>query len=62
MDKVIRTLVSCLLLGLAGCASNSHVVRCDGRLEPINTPASRAVQAADPAEVNKAEMTRSDRE
>jgi hypothetical protein len=24
---------------LSGCASNSSAVRCDGRLEPINTPA-----------------------
>lgn len=32
---------------LAGCASNSNAVRCDGRLEPINTPASAPARDAD---------------
>jgi hypothetical protein len=34
------TALACLLLTLVGCASHSNAVRCDGRLQPINTPAS----------------------
>ena len=35
--------IACLLLVLAGCATQGSAVRCDGRLEPINMP-SKAVQ------------------
>jgi hypothetical protein len=33
-------LLYCLLLALSACTS--HVVRCDGRLQPINVPAAGA--------------------
>lgn len=29
----------CLIFVLTACASRGHAVRCDDRLEPINTPA-----------------------
>lgn len=34
-------MVACLVLMLAGCATQEGAVRCDGRLEPINMPASK---------------------
>lgn len=33
-----------VVVALSGCASNGKVVRCDGRLEPINMPMPGAVQ------------------
>jgi hypothetical protein len=32
-----------LLVVLTGCASQRNLVRCDGRLEPINVPAARTL-------------------
>lgn len=32
--------VVCLMLPLFGCASHGNAVRCDGRLQPVNAPAS----------------------
>jgi hypothetical protein len=52
----MKTIVAvCLVLVLSGCASQRNVVRCDGRLEPINTP--RAAQTLELAgsEVDEAE-------
>jgi hypothetical protein len=50
--------IACLLLVLAGCATQGSAVRCDGRLEPINM-SSKAVQessSASPAvSLNQAE-------
>jgi len=40
----MRAVVMYLVVALAGCASQGNVVRCDGRLEPINMPVPRAVQ------------------
>lgn len=47
--------LGCLLAVLAGCASRGTAVRCDGRLEPINTPAPAApsVSNASPAETSR---------
>lgn len=45
-----------LVVVLSGCASNSNAVRCDGRLEPINTAArtlARGSSIAPPAENEK---------
>lgn len=49
-----------LVVALAGCASQGNVVRCDGRLEPINMPVPRAVQTVAPA--RKSDAARSSRE
>lgn len=49
MQMCSRTLkaiaMAYLVAALSGCASNGSVVRCDGRLEPINTPTPRAAKA-----------------
>lgn len=37
-----------LAAALSGCASQGNVVRCDGRLEPINMPMPRAAKALEP--------------
>lgn len=47
--KVTMRLVYCLFILLPACAS--HVVRCDGRLQPINQPAPPA-STTPPAAVN----------
>jgi len=53
--------VACLAVVLAGCASHNNFVRCEGRLEPINTPIPRAAQAVVSASSDSDE-TRSDHE
>jgi hypothetical protein len=40
--------LACLTLTLLGCASQSNAVRCDGRLQPINAPASASVREGAP--------------
>lgn len=45
--KVIA--VAYVVVTLSSCASTGDLVRCDGRLEPINEPKSRATQTAVPA-------------
>lgn len=35
------SILACLVLMLAGCATQEGAVRCEGRLEPINMPASK---------------------
>lgn len=37
--------IACLVVALSGCASQHNLVRCDGRLEPINTPVPRTPEA-----------------
>lgn len=43
---------------LSSCASTGDLVRCDGRLEPINTPKSRATQTVVPADDGESDATR----
>lgn len=38
--------VVCLFVVSTGCASHGNVVRCDGRLVPVNQPASPPQNAA----------------
>lgn len=40
--------LACVMLVASGCASHRAAVRCNGRLEPINTPAPRIKAARDP--------------
>lgn len=53
--------VTYVIVALSGCASHGDLVRCDGRLEPINTPMPRATQTVVPAG-SESGATRSDRE
>lgn len=50
-----------VVVAFSGCASNGYVVRCDGRLEPINMPMPRAVQPA-PGDSIQSDASRSDHE
>lgn len=56
MDTTIRVVVTFLLMTLAGCASHSRVVRCDGRLEPINAPMPREKPVAPDSETGGSEV------
>jgi len=56
----VRVMV--VIVALSGCASNGDLVRCDGRLEPINTPMPREAQAVVPADSSESDTARSDRE
>lgn len=59
--KTIRVVVvAYLVAALSGCASDGNLVRCDGRLEPINAPMPRTAETAAPTSSDDA--TRSDRE
>jgi hypothetical protein len=53
--------VAYLVLALSACASHGNLVRCEGRLEPINTPTPRPVQAVVPGS-SHSDDERSDRE
>jgi hypothetical protein len=55
MDTTIRVVVTFLVMVLAGCTSHSHVVRCDGRLEPINAPMPREGDVAEPVDSRQPE-------
>lgn len=54
--------VAHLMVALSGCASDGNLVRCDGRLEPINTPMPRAAQTVVPGSSGESDAARSDRE
>ena len=62
MDTAIKLLVTFLVVTLAGCASDGNVVRCDGRLEPINTPEPLEISAAEPVDLSESESWRLGRE
>lgn len=53
--------VAYVVVVLSGCASHNNLVRCDGRLEPINMPIPRAAQSVVLPDSDSDE-TRSDRE
>lgn len=54
--------VTYVIVALSGCASNGDLVRCDGPLEPINTPIPREAQVIVPAGSSESDTARSDRE
>jgi hypothetical protein len=62
MDTTIRVGVTFLAMALAGCASYGNLVRCDGRLEPINAPMPREMPIAKSADRQDSEAMRFDRE
>jgi hypothetical protein len=53
--------VAYVIVALSGCASHDNLVRCDGRLQPINTPVPGAAQT-EPAGSREVAEARSDRE
>jgi hypothetical protein len=61
MKTMIRVAVTFFVVALAGCASERDVVRCDGRLEPINAPMPR-VKPIVPDSDGKTEAARVRRE
>lgn len=54
--------VTYVVVALSGCVSNGDLVRCDGRLEPINIPMHRATQTVAPADGSESDAERTDRE
>jgi len=55
--------IVCGGLLLLGCAASGRVVRCDGRLEPINASAVETLPVgASPPRAEKAEQVRAERE
>lgn len=51
-----------VILGISGCVSHDNLVRCDGRLQPINTPMLRPAESGVPASSGESAEARSDRE
>jgi hypothetical protein len=49
-------------VALSGCASHGNVVRCDGRLKPINMPVPRTAQVVTPVGSSESDAARPDRE
>lgn len=54
--------VAYVVAALSGCASHGNVVRCSGRLEPINLPVPRAAQTAVGGGSSDSDASRSDHE
>ena len=58
----MKVIVLMCLAVLAGCATHGNTVRCDGRLQPINSPTPRALQALGPASSTEPDETEVGRE
>lgn len=63
MDMTHRVLiVTCIALMLAGCATRNAMVRCDGHLEPINTPVPYASRSGVAEDTDAADLASRSRE